>query len=342
MQNEVYRYDTVGLRDKAAKSEDIKDIKEVLKMLQEERPFWREQINRIITENHYTKTVFAELCGVSRPAVLKWCNGSIPSSRDDFIRIGFAAHYNLDEMNRFLQRYGKYPALYPKSLEDSVYIFVLNSDVYPHTYSFCEKTIKRIQERIAEKDTDTAQPYATEILREGMMSLTSIEQLEMFIEENTASYKSAYEKFYSQVIAILMANAALAGMTYADKLSVNGLAESQGWTSSMKQCISGIRNKTWFPLRRKVIALGIHLNLTVDQIDNLLQCAQMEPLCAKNPVECAIIFAVTDAEMTSEIINNRLIGNNEDGSLLYEHVYKVLTKLDVSDSKLLLNDLSDF
>lgn len=342
MQGEIYRYDTSKIRDEASKCEDINDIGEILKMLQEERPFWEEQINRIIAENHYTKTKFAELCGVSRPAVLKWCNGSIPSSRDDFIRIGFAAHYNLDEMNHFLQRYGKYPALYPKSLEDSVYIFVLNSDVYPHTYSFCEKTIKRIQERIAEKETDNAQPYATENLRNGMMGLRSVEQLEMFIGENTVSYKSAYEKFYSQVIAILMANAVLAGMTYADKPSISGLAESQGWTSSMKQCISGIRNKTWFPLRRKVIALGIHLNLTVDQIDNLLQCAQMEPLCAKNPVECAIIFAVTDAEMTNEIINNGLIGHDADGSLLYEHVYKVLTKLDIPDSELLLNDLSDF
>lgn len=342
MQREIYRYDTSKIRNEATRCEDINDIEKILEMLQEERPFWQEQITRIIAENHYTKTEFAKLCGVSRPAVLKWCNGSIPSSRDDFIRIGFAAHYNLDEMNHFLQRYGKYPALYPKSLEDSVYIFVLNSDIYPHTYDFCEQTIKKMQENIAEKDIDNARPYATENLRKGMMSLQSIEQLEPFIENNAASYRSAYEKFYNQVIAILMANAISAGMTYADRPSINGLAESQGWTSSMKQCISKIRKKKWFPRRRKVIALGIHLNLTVDQIDNLLQCAQMEPLCAKNPVECAIIYAVTDAEMNSEIISNGLIENDADGSLLYEHVYKVLTKLDVPDSELLLNDLTDF
>lgn len=335
MQKEIYRYDTSKIRDEASKCEDINDIEEILKMLQEERPFWEEQINRIIAENHYTKTKFAELCGVSRPAVLKWCNGSIPSSRDDFIRIGFAAHYNLDEMNRFLQRYGKYPALYPKALEDSVYIFVLNSDEYPHTYDFCEQTIKRMKERIIQNNTNIAHIYATEVLRKEVMSLTSIEQLESFIEKNAVSYRSAYEKFYNQVIAILMSNAISAGMTYADRPSINGLAESQGWTSSMKQCVSGIRSKTWFPLRRKVIALGIHLNLTVEQIDNLLEYAQMEPLCAKNPVECAIIYAVTDAEL-----NNRII-NNEDGDLLYEYVYKILTELDIADAKLLLNDIGD-
>lgn len=45
----------------------------------------------------------------------------------------------------------------------------------------------------------------------------------------------------------------------------------------------------------------------------------MEPLCAKNPVECAIIYAVTDAELNNKIIEN------EDGSLLYEYVYKILS-----------------
>lgn len=336
MQSDIYRYDTSKLRDEAGKCEDISDIEKIIEMLQEERPFWSEQINRIIAENRYTKTKFAELCGVSRPAVLKWCNGSIPSSRDDYIRIGFAAKYSLDGMNYFLQRYGKYPALYPKSLEDSVYIFVLNSDTYPHTYDFCKQTIKQIKDAILQKNTNGTHVYETDFLRKEILNLTSVDQLESFIEENAASYGSAYEKFYNQVIAILMANAVSAGMTYADQPSINGLAEAQGWTSSMKQCVSGIRCRTWFPFRRKVIALGIHLNLTVSQIDNLLEYAKMEPLCAKNPVECAIIFAITDAEL-----NNRIL-DNEDGSMLYEYVHKTLTKLNITDAKLLLNDIGDY
>ena len=334
MTTETNEYSTERLKDMAESCGGIEEFEQIAKILQAERPFWQAQIEQIIRENHYTKA--ANLCGVSGPAVSKWCNGSLPSSRDDFIRIGFAAHYNLDEMNRFLQRYGKYPALYPKSLEDSVYIFVLNSDVYPHTYAFCQETISRISSKMGKISPSTVQICETDVLNEGLMSLTSIEQLETFISENAASYKNAYEKFYKQVIAILIDNTMTVNIAEAGHhLSINNLAVIQGWTSSMRQCVSAIRKKSWFPLRRKVIALGIHLNLTVAQIDNLLSLAHMETLCGKNPVESAIIFAITEAELNE-------ITKGKEGMLLYEYVYRVLTKLEISDAESLLNDLSGF
>mgnify|MGYP002508233651 CR=1 FL=1 len=89
---------------------------------------WSEKIQEIMARQHYTPQALATLCGVSRSGVVRWLEGSIPGRRDTFIRIGFAAEYDLSEMNKFLQRYGRYNQLYAKSLEDSVYIFVLNSE----------------------------------------------------------------------------------------------------------------------------------------------------------------------------------------------------------------------
>lgn len=326
---------TLSIQREEEQCDNIEDIKKVLNALQMERPAWKERINQIINDNHYTKTMFANLCGVSRPAVSKWCEGAIPSSRDDFIRIGFAAHYNLDEMNRFLQRYGKYPALYPKSLEDSVYIFVLNSNTYPHTYSFCEKTITRICKTMSdhEQEVDSAQIFGTQDMKNYLLNISHMDQLEDFISKNAASYKSKYKKFYSQVRAYLEFNAEEAGTIYNKKASMTGLGYSQGWTSSMRQCVYAICQMKWIPLRRKVIALGIHLNLTTKQINELLGFAQMEPLCAKNPVEGAIIYAINDAEL------NASPGKTSE-TFLYEYVYKVLTELDISDAALLLNDLN--
>ena len=44
------------------------------------------------------------------------------------MKIGMAAHYDIPRMNQLLQRYGQYPELYSKSLEDCICIFVLNND----------------------------------------------------------------------------------------------------------------------------------------------------------------------------------------------------------------------
>ena len=79
----------------------------------------------IMEEGNLSVSLLAEKCGVSRQAVMKWQKGSIPKSRDLFIRIALAAGYSLDRTNDFLMKYGRCPALYAKSLEDAVYIFIL-------------------------------------------------------------------------------------------------------------------------------------------------------------------------------------------------------------------------
>ena len=84
-----------------------------------------EKINQIITDSGLTKSIFAVVCGVSRVSVNKWCKGAIPKNRETFLRIGMVAGYDLERMNQLLRRYGQYPALYSKSLEDCVCIFVL-------------------------------------------------------------------------------------------------------------------------------------------------------------------------------------------------------------------------
>lgn len=327
-------YGTKDLTNLAADCKDEKSFEEVLNMLQADRPAWQDYIKKIIANNNYTKDKFARLCGVSRTAVSKWCNGAIPSSRDDFIRIGFAAHYSLGEMNWFLKRYGKYPALSPKSLEDSVYMFVLSSDEYPHTYAFCKKTIDDISERMG-NGPSSMQECETGVLTDNLLSLTSLNQLEKFITENAAIYKTVYDKFYDQVIEILK--------SCAGTLSINGWMVKQYWTSSMMQCISAIRQKKWMPLRRKVIVLGIYLCLPVPEIDHLLQAARMEPLCGKSPVESAIIFAVTDAERTGQLKSLSTLHQQDkqffQAMEFRNYVQNKLREFGVQDADLLLNDL---
>lgn len=324
-------YNTKYLNERILHSDDLASFKdEILSILQAEREAWSAKIEDIIAQNGYTKESFAKLCEVSRPAVSKWCGGALPSSRDDYIRIGFAAHYTLDEMNAFLQRYGHYPALYAKSLEDSVYIFALNSENCPHTYDLCCDTIAAIKERIEDTNDDSDTSYETSEMSEALMKARSVAELREFIQSHAAGYRNAYAKFYAYVNAFLIAN----NISFADSrdYSVHSLANAQGWTSSLRQCVSAIRQKKWLPLRRKVIALGLHLNMTTEQINEMLKLAHMEPLCAKNPVESSIIYAVEDADLNDMICC-------DGGTELCEHVREILEELGIPDAKTLINDL---
>lgn len=324
-------YMTGILHEKILQCDNLEDFrKEILNNIQTQRELWKEKVNAILAVNHYTKSEFANLCSVSRITVNKWCNGSFPQSREMFIKIGFAAHYTLEEMNQFLQRYGKYPALYAKSLEDSICIFVLNSSSLSHTYQEYEMILEKIRHEIQGISVTFQSSYETAQMLQDILSLFTEAELVEFIKNNVKTYQTAYRKFYAYVEAFIQVN----NMDFATGKvhSTNSLAKGQQWSSSLRQCVYAIHKKQWFPMRKKIISLGLHLNMDVEQINEMLQLVHMEVLCAKNPVESAIIYAVEDAKLKELIFQD---GTDE----LCCYVKKILEELQLPDGTEFLNEL---
>lgn len=324
-------YSTEVLQEHISYIDNLEDFsKEILCLSQGQRNLWKEKIASIMQEGGYSLAALAKLCGVSHVAVRKWCDGSLPQSRDIFIRIGFAAHYNLEEMNRFLNRYGCYPALYSKSLEDSVYIFVLSSDKLPHTYEICERILSRLSASIqGEEDSedygDTVQMLAD------LTNLETEHELISFVQRNSAAYKHAYGNFYDYVKNFVEENSTdqVSGKRY----SLHAFADMQGWSSSLRKCVSAIYKGTYFPMRRKVIALGLFLNMNLSQINVALRLANMDELYVKNPLESALIYALEDARLNDMIFC--------DGSLeLVSYVCKVLEQLQIPEAEEFVRSLS--
>lgn len=317
-------YSTMVLHENILYCDNLEDFKkEILGSVQDQRKLWQNKINTIMEENGYSLTEFAGLCKVSRVAVKKWCDGAVPQNRELFIRIGFAAHYDLEQMNQFLKRFGKLPALYPKDLEDSVYIFVLNSQRLPHTYAMCETILNQIRVSMQDEDESGDCNDTVQMLTD-LMNLETEQEMLNFVHEHSQAYKSAYEKFYEYIKGFVEKNSrdTVSGKTY----SLNGLANLQGWSSSLRKCVSAIYQGNYFPMRRKVIALGLFLNMDLDQINTSLQLANMEELYAKNPLESAIIYALEDAKLNDMIFC--------DGSVeLYEYVCQVLRDLQIPDAE---------
>ena len=328
-----HNLETVFIREEIAKCEDIDELKiKIFPMIRTQQEQWAKKINEIITQNGYTKSGFAQLCGVSRVSVDKWCKGAIPKNRETFLKIGIAAHYDIEQMNLLLQRYGRYPALYSKSLEDCICIFVLQNDFGNETLSKYQYILKKIKETIIRDDAAEVENVSTAKFDAKLAKVQDEDELERFITDNIAMFSYTYHKFYAYVKMCINANY----QGYAD--SVFELAEGQGWSSSLRQCVSAIRQNKWYPTRNKIISLGLHLSMDHEQINEMLELAHMEPLCAKNVFESVIMFILEDASL-----NNMLDADGEeyDPDELCRYAREILSDLKLPEIDSFISELPE-
>lgn len=332
------RYSTGDISGWVCECDDLEELKaRILPLLENQRAMWMEKIRSILAERGYSVRKMAQLCQVSEPAVRKWMRGSLPQSRDMYIRIGFAAGYGLDEMNSFLMRYGRCPQLYVRSPEDLVCIFVLRSDTLDHTYAQYRSLLDIVRSSIGDESSEEAADFSTRQLTDLASCLHSLDEMLRFAAENAQAFQRSYGNFYDYVNSYVEMNISNEFWEHGDgrKASFHSMAMESQWTSSLRYCVSEIRNRRWFPMRNKVISLGLHLNMDVDAINQMLLYAQMEPLYVKNPIEAVVVWAVEDAKLNSP--DDSII---PDGSAdLCSYVKDVLIRLDLAESEFLLDDL---
>ena len=202
-------YATETISDYLLQCDDIETLKrQILPLLETQRSRWKEKIAEILRKNHLSCRDLAKLCGVSEQSVRKWRSGSLPQSRDMFLRIGFAAGFDLDTMKRFLSRYGRYSQLYARSLEDSVAIFILRSKTIPHTYASYRELLEIVENEIDLHDRPDAPVCSTRSLMGGLQQLETVTDMLNFARENVPSYRRSYGRLYRYIIAFLNENLA--------------------------------------------------------------------------------------------------------------------------------------
>lgn len=333
MEENQQDWKTTYLREEVSRCESIEELRErILPILQSQKAQWSRKIHEIITESGLNKSAFAELCGVSRMAVNKWCNGSIPKNRETFIRIGMLAGYDREKMDQLLQRYGQYPALYPKSLEDCICIFVLNQKDKEKPLIRYNYILNRIKENIIQSDAKGPEEMNTVLFDEKLSDLKDESELEQFISEHSSIFATAYHKFYAYVKMHIMANFEGVGG------SVFELANEQRWSSSLRQCVSAIRQNSWYPSRNKIISLGLHLYMDEEQIDEMLALAYMEPLCAKNIFESVILFILVDGAMQNLLDTEAEDFEPED---FFDYAREVMETLNIPEVESFLSEIPE-
>ena len=91
-------FETFYIKDQIARCEDTEELRKViLPMIRTQQDQWIRKINEIVKTSGYSKSGFAELCGVSRVTLDKWLKGSITKNRETFFEVSrfrFCLLYN--------------------------------------------------------------------------------------------------------------------------------------------------------------------------------------------------------------------------------------------------------
>jgi len=288
MQNEL---ETAVILREVERCEDSEDLRRVLRQYQGHYLDWQEFIREALDEGGYSYEKLAGRCGVSKNTVKSWCQrGGAPRCRNTYLKLAFGLGMNVEETNRLLIRYGGYPGLYARELFDAVCLFLLERrarlDV-SHGYGDAELLFEACSGRAALQD----QNLETRALETRIRSLRDTEEFIRFSAEYAASFaerRGGLCQYLRTYVAAKQEEARLLG----DKASVRRYFADSGIPSRYGKVYSRIVRHGIVPRKEQLIALGLYLEMTVDELNRLLRLAGMEPLCAKNRLECVIIYAL--------------------------------------------------
>lgn len=324
-------YGTYDLEEKLECCDSMEELKnEILPLVVSQKKQWEKKINHLIREElNCTQSEFERISGFSRQTIIKWCNGAIPKSREHFIRIGLAAGYSMEKLNDLLQKYGRFPALYSKTLEDCVCMYVLLRCPGGQALAKYDEILHDLKVSVGE-DTAFTEVKDTKYLEKELSGLRKDEELKEFIEENRRSFSTAYRKLHVYIGESINKKSKL------KSTSVYDMAKGQEWSSSLKQSVSAIRTGKWYPTRDKIISLGLHLCMTREEIDEMLGLAGMRPLYVKNPFENVIVYILTNAELNDIYVQN---GENYDIDNLCNFAKEVFEELNIPELDFFLKEL---
>ncbi len=156
--------------------------------------------------------------------------------------------------------------------------------------------MRDISREIIDSSEEEVAAIETKMFRGEVSNIASEIELANFITANIGVFKSSYHRLYSYVKAWMYGSEGLFSENgIYEGAYIDDIAQQQKWSASLRRAISEILNNKWPPTRMKIISLGIHMNMDRSQIDDMLRCAHMQELYAKNILEALIIYILENA-----------------------------------------------
>lgn len=285
-------------------------ISDLINYIKQEKDYflnWQFYINQQLQLRGCSYEKFGKMTGFSKNTIKSWCcNGTLPRSRDMFIKLAFGLKMNVEETNELLVKYGKYSALYAKDLYDAIIIYVINqrvNDWNNDNYSFdsLEKWVNRFEDIL--KVHKVNYKYYNDPKTIGIFNDISEINDDTAFEDYVLSKKDIFFSSYSGLICFIDDFIDIRLSEKEDEMSEgkyswHKYATEKGLDSSFEIMISRLKHDGLLPRREQLIALGIHLNMVANDINKMLSLANMKELYARDMAESLIMYLLRNAEIT--------------------------------------------
>lgn len=320
---------TIDMYEQVINCEEIDELKEFLNKYSPYYSRWRDYVNDILLNNSLSYEKLGKICGFSKNTIKSWVkNNKLPKSRDVFIKFGLGLRCTLHEMNYILQRYGRYPKLYSKSLEDAICIYVISHypedesiNAYQEYKKLKEKYLSMIQIKnkrqfLIDSKDETLQ------MEENIIQAENEKDFMQFVKEHHVEYMNSYYKLLDYIISFVKAENM--------ESSYHSLVVGKNMDKGYEKMISNLRNWGEVPNRKRLIALGINLNMSLGEINTMLSYANMERLCPKDKIECIILFVLANIDVSNpyyEINHAVLVSSYTENPTIKEQCSQLLNEL---------------
>ncbi|MDO4553419.1 MAG: hypothetical protein Q4C22_07800, partial [Bacillota bacterium] len=283
--------ETMFLFQEVERCEDTEDVREILRRYDSSFLSWQREINRLVDESGCSYQKLGERCGISKNTIKSWClRGGAPRCRNTYLKLAFGLEMSAKEADRLLVRYGGYPGLYARDLFDAVCIFLLDRQVRRRervSYEDARALFARCngQSRAADENLDTV------TVAETIRKIEDEEEFIAFVESHKDAFcrgRSALSKYLRTYVE---ARSRELGGT-GESTSLHGYFSASGIPSRYEKIFSNLSLYGVIPRREQLMALGLFLEMTPEELNRTLVLAGMEPLCAKNRLECVLIYAL--------------------------------------------------
>lgn len=290
---------------------------------------WTEIYKKIISRHEQAKFLrqidIANFCGVSENTVTAW-KKHIPAKKEQILNLllicGFGVIDNcIDEIDYILTRAAHKDEVSGEvSPMDTVFIFICSHYSYDQIKTIAEKG--GLSPYF--KYSDLAELYLSysgkvfynkekaflsdkKISKSICNSFSSSEQelLPEFIsriDKKEAYYEKSREMLKEYIQIYLNSN------KKAKQKSIHQLAKNNRLKANFESTLSRFFGKTSNKLldRDYIIMLGIHLGMTVDNINKMLELAHMDILSYKSPIDFGIIYALGQLEQKGKVSSDTM------------------------------------
>ena len=240
---------------------------------------------------HYSR--FSALSGLSRNTIRSWrLQGSVPRSRDSFIKVGFGASLSPEAVGQMLSRYGGYCGLNPRDPFDAACIFCLRRRAENGTdYRYADA--EALYHRLLPKRPPSGDPALSTTKLSAHLALIDTEAaFTVFFQEYGAELcarKLKLERFLRDFLTMRRLEATREGGGSLHSLCLPTRVEKQ---------LSQLKRHGMIPRRRDLIALSLHLGMTLEETDTVLKYAGMEKLSVRDRLESVLIYALQQLALT--------------------------------------------